>query len=95
MQTELVFAAPIDFQIWKSLITSDTDNESVQANLNRILLKTDADVQIAEESDSLGFLQNSSATTDDPFRYATFNLRKSDVYSSSKGYWEVKDKIIA
>jgi len=84
------FAAPIDFQIWKSLITSDTDNESVQANLNRILLRTDADVQIAEESDSLGFLQNSTATTDDPFRYASFSLWRDDVYWSSKGYWGSK-----
>jgi hypothetical protein len=84
------FAAPISFQIWKSLITNDTDNESVQANLNRILLTTDADVQIAEESDSLGFLQNSPATTDDPFRYASFSLRRDDVYWSSKGYWGSK-----
>lgn len=92
------FVAPIAFDIWRDLINTGEDDltyEEYQAQLNLILLPTDAHIEDARESiesGNLSNLQNFPAPTDNIYISAPIYLKKNQYSYGGSNYWGEKNQ---
>ena len=77
------FVIPIAKDVWKELLNS---NDSAHHILNKLLLKTDEDISLAESGDLN--LQNYPSDFNNPYRYsAAITLSKYDTKNYRKNFW--------
>ena len=84
------FVTPIAIDVWRNLLTDASDYVGQQANLNRLLLRNDEDIQLAQESNAeSGYLQDAYAERINAIESAKTPIYLRRQYSEAGGprFW--------
>lgn len=94
------FVAPINVDIWREKIVPDlpilgtsitnVNRFRYQAQLNRMLLKNDEQIALAEDVDIESvnnYLQDVVAPTDNTYKDAPIHINRDDIISGQSNYW--------